>query len=262
MKGRAIEECACGADPPSLPFVRIGSRMRDPERIEWLFDAIRDHRENGGDLPRQICKAFVAALPVDGASLSLMTDGGDRAGVGTSDGSAASVAELEITVGEGPGLDAFDSGIPVIVHDIEGEDRSRWPAYTDGVTTLGARAVFAFPLQLGAARFGVIILTRRAPGSLPDDALGQALRASDVTALLLLGTDGKLAEDFDADWLEETTWTRELHQATGMVMSQLGVGVEEAFVRLRAFAFAQGLPLSEAAVQVVTRRLHLAQEEA
>ena len=33
------------------------------------------------------------------------------------------------------------------------------------------------------------------------------------------------------------------------------------FVRLRAFAFAQGLPLSEAAKQVVTRRLDFAQED-
>ena len=235
--------------------------MTDQARIEWLFDAIRAHRKNDGNLPRQICEACVAALPVDGASLSLMVDGGIREGVGASDGSSASLVELEITIGEGPGLDAFESGKPVLVADIEGEERSYWPAFADGIAALGTRAVFAFPLQLGAVRFGIFTLSCREPGPLPADTLGQALRASDVTALLLLGTDGRLSEDFDADWLSEATWTRELHQATGMVMSQLGVSAEEAFVRLRAFAFANGVPLSDAAKEVVERRLDLAQED-
>ena len=235
--------------------------MTDRASVEWLLDAIRAHRENDGNLPRQICEACVAALPVDGASLSLMVDGGNREEVGASDVSAASLVELEITVGEGPGLDAFTSGKPVLIADIEGEERSYWPAFADGVAALGTRAIFAFPVQLGAVRFGIFTLTRRSPGPLPADTLGQALRASDVTALLLLGTDGELTEDLGTDWLEETTWTLELHQATGMVMSQLGVGVEEAFVRLRAFAFARGMPLSDAAKQVVERRLDLAQED-
>ena len=235
--------------------------MTDQARIEWLFAAIRAHRENDGNLPRRICEACVAALPVDGASLTLMVDGGDREGVGSSGTSAASLVELEITVGEGPGLDAFNSGRPVLVADIEGEDRSNWPAFSDGIGALGTRAIFAFPLQLGAVRFGVFTLTCRSPGPLTADTLGQALRASDVTALLLLGTDGQLAEDFDADWLDGATWTREVHQATGMVMSKLGVGAEEAFVRLRAFAFGQGMPLSEAAKQIVDRRLDFPRED-
>ena len=235
--------------------------MTEPARIDWLFAAIRAHRTDDGSLPGRICDACVVALPVDGASLSLMVDGGAREGVGASGDEPGAIEELETTVGEGPGLDAFNSGNPVLVDDIEGEERSYWPAFADGIAALGTRAVFAFPLQLGAVRFGIFTLTRKAPGPLSPIALGQALRASDVMALLLLGTDGELAEDFDADWLEETTWTREVHQATGMVMSQLGVGVEEAFVRLRAFSFAQGMPLSEAASQVVTRRLIFTRED-
>ena len=46
----------------------------------------------------------------------------------------------------------------------------------------------------------------------------------------------------------------EIHQATGMISVQLGVGIEEAFSRLRARAFAQGRPLSKLAADVVARR--------
>jgi hypothetical protein len=235
--------------------------MTEQADIGWLFAALRAHRAKDGSLPGRICDACVAALPVDGASLSLMVDGGTREGVGASGDAAAPLVELEITVGEGPGLDAFNSGSPVLVTDIEGEERGYWPAFADGAATLGTRAIFAFPLQLGAIRFGIFTLTRQAPGPLPTETLGQALRASDVMSLLLLGTNGELVEGFDADWLEETTWRREVHQATGMVMSQLGVAVEEAFVRLRAFAFAQGMPLSKVANQVLTRELTFTEEE-
>ncbi|WP_251018145.1 ANTAR domain-containing protein [Streptomyces sp. ISL-1] len=47
----------------------------------------------------------------------------------------------------------------------------------------------------------------------------------------------------------------EIDQATGILTVQLGVGIEEAFVRLRAYAYAQGRRLAEVAADVVARRL-------
>ena len=49
----------------------------------------------------------------------------------------------------------------------------------------------------------------------------------------------------------------EIDQATGMVSVQLGVAVGEAFVRLRAYAYAQDRRLGEVARDVVARRLRL-----
>jgi hypothetical protein len=46
-----------------------------------------------------------------------------------------------------------------------------------------------------------------------------------------------------------------VHQASGMVSAQLGVGVGEALVRLRAYAFGHDLPLTEVARRVVDRAL-------
>jgi AmiR/NasT family two-component response regulator len=47
----------------------------------------------------------------------------------------------------------------------------------------------------------------------------------------------------------------EIHQATGMISVQLGVSLEEAFVRLRAHAFAGNAALGHVAAEVVDRRL-------
>jgi hypothetical protein len=49
----------------------------------------------------------------------------------------------------------------------------------------------------------------------------------------------------------------EIGQATGMLTEQLGVGITEAFVRLRAYAYARDRRLSDIAHDIVTRRLRL-----
>jgi AmiR/NasT family two-component response regulator len=59
---------------------------------------------------------------------------------------------------------------------------------------------------------------------------------------------------------EPAHWA-EIHQATGVVALQLGVPLDEGFVRLRAYAFARELSLRELAREVVARRLRLEEAE-
>lgn len=49
----------------------------------------------------------------------------------------------------------------------------------------------------------------------------------------------------------------QVHQATGMIMAQLGVGAEVALLRLRAAAYAADRPLIEMARDVVARTIAL-----
>jgi len=49
----------------------------------------------------------------------------------------------------------------------------------------------------------------------------------------------------------------EIDQATGMLTEQLGVGITEAFIRLRAYAYAHDRRLAEVARAIVARRLRL-----
>ena len=54
----------------------------------------------------------------------------------------------------------------------------------------------------------------------------------------------------------------EVHQATGMILAQLGIPAQDAFVRLRAYAFAHRRPLGDVARDVVARRLVFAEDMA
>jgi AmiR/NasT family two-component response regulator len=51
-----------------------------------------------------------------------------------------------------------------------------------------------------------------------------------------------------------------VHQAAGMVMGQLDSSIEEAMMRLRATAFADGLTINELAADVVNGRRSILKE--
>jgi len=75
------------------------------------------------------------------------------------------LAELQLTLGEGPLLDTSASNGPVLASDLaDAEPGTRWPAFTSAARRAGAAAVFAFPLVIGAIRAGVLGLYRDRPG--------------------------------------------------------------------------------------------------
>ena len=124
---------------------------------------------------RRLCRALVRALPASGAGVSVMTDHDTQGLAAASDGTSSLIEELQFTLGEGPCLDAHASRRPVLASDLSGEPATRWPAYSAAAQEQGVRAVFAFPLQIGAARLGVLDVYRHEPGALTRPELAQAL---------------------------------------------------------------------------------------
>jgi hypothetical protein len=162
-----------------------------------------------------------------------------------------------MTVGEGPGRDADRTGRPVLEPDLAGASPSRWPAFTETALAAGAKAVFAFPLRIGAIRVGVLGLYRAAPGPLGDEGFGDVLLLADYSAQLILSFSTKAPPGGLDELVGPVALRAEVHQATGMVAVQLGVGVAEAFVRMQAKAFADGRLIGDVAADIVARRLRL-----
>ena len=119
------------------------------------------------------------------------------------------------------------------------------------------RALFAMPLQLGAINLGVLDLYRGTPGPLGRPELRDVAAAVDAATLLLLGAHTRTdAAGRDGHVVDGSEHNRaEVHQATGMVLVQLDIPAQDAFVRLRAHAFAHRRPLADVARDVVARRL-------
>jgi hypothetical protein len=174
---------------------------------------------------------------------------------------AVAVEGLEFTLGEGPGRDAVLAGAPVLVPDLDVPRYAAcWPAFAYGVSGFPVRAVFAFPLRIGAISVGVLTAHRAVPGPLTDRQLADALTLADALALLLLHrvdpdpVDGE-ERGLRPGWGRSAGYRADVHQATGVISVQLGVGLAEALVRLRAHAYAGDRPVAEIAADVLARRL-------
>jgi hypothetical protein len=195
-------------------------------------------------------------LDIDGAAISLLTADPLRETVFASDATADLLEDLQFSLGEGACIDAAVSRRPVLVADMnDPAQTARWPVYAAAVAEqTGVRAIFALPLQWGAIDVGVLDLYRRAPGALSAAQMRDALSAADAATLILLGLRSDPGDD-DQAWDRSWGNRAEIHQATGMVVAQLGVSAADALARLRAHAFAEQRLLGDVARDVVARRL-------
>ncbi|MCH0572397.1 GAF and ANTAR domain-containing protein [Streptomyces sp. MUM 136J] len=215
-------------------------------RAAHLRQMVNDLAASHGPGTDAVCEIAVEVCKVD-CSAVLIGRGESRGALHTTDRTAASMEDLQITVGEGPCVDAWETRGPVLTPDLdEPEVADRWPGFASLARAAGVRAVFAFPLQVGAVRLGTLSLYRGQPGGLGQDETRDALLLSGIAVDQLLtlsegaGTSGPQEIGVGEDSLK-------IYQATGMVAAQLGVGVEEAFARLRGRAFSEGRPLSHVA---------------
>lgn len=219
-----------------------------------LVVAVADAPESQS-LTWRLCEASRRILGADGASISMDAESTDRVTLCATDEVAGLLEGLHDVLGEGPATQAYRTGRPVVVTlAAPGEE---WSVFAEAA---GRRTpvvtVFAIPMRAGAAVLGVLTLYRSTPGDLDEPVEEIGFLADALAAALLhdhattsdLGTGGS--------WSNRA----EIHQATGMVVAQLGLGVRDALAILRAHAFALELPLADVAHAVVTRRIDFSRE--
>lgn len=235
----------------------------DRPAVLWGLVAEQASRRQGPVAAVDVCAAAVTALPVSGAWVLARGAGANHLMCATGEVSEQ-LAELQMTLGEGPCLDVLDSGAPVLVADLDDAHAARrWPGFTPQARQASAAAIFALPLQLGAIRVGSLGLYRDKPGALGTAELGDALILADAATVILLeseyldGAATVLGAGPGGQPPDLARHRAEIDQATAMVSVQLGVVIGEAFVRLRAYAYAQDRRLSEVARDIVARRLRL-----
>lgn len=223
--------------------------------FSWVAAAAAGGAGDGRISLAALCRAAPARLGADGASVTAMTSRGVPAPVAASGELAAELEELQFTLGEGPCVAAFGFASPMLIPDLAAA-ATRWPGFAAAACERGVGAVFAFPLHAGAIRLGVFELYRTAVGPLETEALADALVFADLALQLLLDGPSGLVENPAYYPIDGVSSGRDVvHQATGMIAVQLGVGVAEALARLRAHTFTGTASLHEVAADVVARRL-------
>ena len=152
---------------------------------------------------------------------------------------------------------ASASGAAVLVPDLADVNSpalQRWPTFAKEAVGVGVHAAFAFPLLLGTSCVGALGLYRTEPGPLTSSEVSEGVLSAGTVALTLAeGLDG-LPQPTGLDPMT-------VHQAAGMVMVQLDVPIDQALLRMRAIAYAEGQTVDELADAIVGRRRRLSKEE-
>jgi GAF domain-containing protein len=231
-------------------------------RVEEILSSVLEESAAAVGAPERLVRACTAALPVTGVGLILMTDAGPAGTVAISDPRAGTMEDLQFTLGEGPCVECSRTGRPVLQPDLARTGPSRWPGFSAGALEAGIGAIFALPLRVGAIRVGVLDLYRDDPGDLSDAELSEALSYADAATELLMYLQAQVPLNSSSLGRVAVLEDRaEVHQATGVISVQAGIGMAEALVRLRARAFATERPIADLAQQVLDGVLDFTEEQ-
>ncbi len=207
----------------------------------------------------RLSRACVAALPVDGAGMSIHDMKGLRTPIGASDPVAAQAERLQFTHGDGPCLRAHDDGVAIAFD--EALIARNWPDLHEAL--LGEtpfRAVLSLPLLPPLGPIVVLDLYVRDPEVLPatdrEDVEDVTIA---VTRAMVAAALGAPVEDGRRGWWDGPDALRRARvwQATGMVNVALGLDTEDALTLLRAYAFAEDRVVDDVADDLVTGQLAL-----
>ncbi|MCU1410287.1 MAG: Antitermination regulatory protein [Rhodoglobus sp.] len=207
----------------------------------------------------ELAAPFVAAFPVDGASVSVLAGPVSGLTVAASDDVANRLDELQFDLGEGPCWTALAHRLPVLM-DARAQNAD-WPMFREAVASDAiagrVRTMFAFPLAIGALDIGAIDLYSGDSSPLSPELVSEASSLADIAAWRVLRTIlNDHTQGYDSESIGYSR--REVHQATGMIIVQLGVTPEDAELLLRAHAFAGSRTVRDVAKDVVERRLDFA----
>lgn len=246
---------------PGHPSQGSGPVAGPGERRRRIFQALA---AAPGDVTAiRLCEVCRNVTGMTGAGIMLMAGDLPVGSVGATGTVSAFLEDLQFTLGEGPCVDAYRLDRPVLEPNLADPAVPRWLAFTGPAVDAGVRAIFGFPLGVGAARLGALNLFADHPMRLTDDQHADALVLADIAAEAVLAMQARETGGMLAAALEHgSNLQYVVHQAAGMVSAQLDVSVAQALVRLRGYAFGHQRLLSEVATDVVARHLRFAERDA
>ena len=152
---------------------------------------------------------------------------------------------------EGPCLDCFRQGAPVILADLR-QSVDRWPEFTPRALAAGVRSVHAFPMRLRKQVIGTLNVFGEEPLPLArgDAKIVQAM--ADVATIAILQERAISSAEILTEQLQGALNSRiVIEQAKGVMARADGVSVDEAFTALRNHARTHHLRLVDLAHGVV-----------
>jgi GAF domain-containing protein len=192
----------------------------------------------------------VDVLDVAAAGIMLASPAGDLRVMASSSEEMRLLELFELQSQEGPCLDCYTTGQPVVNVDLAGDDPG-WPQFAQRATAAGFRSVHALPMRLRGTVLGALNMFHVDTGQMRPADIAAAQALADVATIAILqhraATEAKLLNE----QLSEALNTRiVIEQAKGMIAQLRGVDMETAFAALRDHARTHNLRLTDVARDV------------
>lgn len=223
------------------------------------FESTLEELERSADRPERFSSSFLTVLPVTGAAVSTVGSVIGSETVSATDDVAARLDELQFDLGEGPCWEAVAGASFVAAPDFLRDGARRWPRFVAAAAAEDDIAsMFALPLAVGDLRFGAVDLYSRRRLLLDDVHIRQATAMAEVIGRHLLRD---ALSNLEGDAAAAKPYSRRVvHQASGVVLAQLGLSAENALLVIQAHAFATGESMMQVSKDLIDGQLRFVRE--
>lgn len=231
------------------------------QRVSQVFVALADTLVADFDIAdflSMLTEQAAELLDVGAAGVILREPDRGLQVAATSGRHAELLERFAVQTGDGPCIDCIHTAQPVICGNLQAE-RQRWPRFTAAAAECGFGALHALPMRLRDQTIGVLTLLNTQPGRVAAGAarLGQAL--ADVATIGILQQraiehSGRVSEQLQAALTSRVV----IEQAKGTLSERGTISTDEAFIRLRGYARAHQIRLTNLARGVVDGTADLA----
>jgi GAF domain-containing protein len=203
------------------------------------------------DFLHLLTERCVELLQVDSAGILLTDQQGQLRLVAASTEQARLLELFQLQSEQGPCLDCFVTGEPIVSADLAADAR-HWPVFAAAAHRSGFAAVHALPMRLRDHIIGTLNLFSTTAKGLDDDvtALGQAF--ADVATIGILSERAAREKHLLSQQLQIALNTRVIiEQAKGVLAERRGLSMDQAFTTLRNYARNNNRKLADIALAVI-----------
>jgi ANTAR domain/GAF domain len=203
------------------------------------------------DLLHNLTEHAVELLSVSAAGVMLADPAGVLTVVASSRESARLLELLELEAQQGPCVECFSRGQPVVNLTLGEADR-RWPAFAAAFHDAGFLAVHALPLQLREQTIGAMNLFSASGTPLSEQEIKMGLALASVATIGILQQRRVQERKLVTAQLQTALNSRvSIEQAKGVLAERKGVDLDTAFNELRRYARGHNISLTVAAGAVI-----------
>lgn len=194
----------------------------------------------------------VEALDVTAAGVMIATPAGDLQVIASSSDAMRGLELFQLQSDQGPCVDAYRSGQPVINQDLHA-NIGRWPRFTPHAIAAGFRSTHSLPMHLRDQTIGALNMFRADNGTLGSDDVTAAQALADVATIAIIQNQAAASAQVLNDQLSHALNSRiVVEQAKGKISEAARLDMDQAFQHLRHHARTHNLRLTDLARDIAT----------